>query len=78
MLHRLYSRTVYCGVLVGLAMFDQLLGSMRILALTQSHKMLYVDGSGEVILFDQLALPLPENGGVLLPIILLADVNSFA
>src|SRR5665213_3202462 len=71
MLYRLHDSSVCCGVLPGLAMLDQLLGSMRVLAFTETSKVLGVNGSGEAVFLGQLPLPLSENGVALLPIVLL-------
>ena len=71
MLHRLDGRSVCGRVLLALAMLDQLLCDMGVLAFTQTGEMLRVDGSGEAIFLGQLPLPFSKNRVALLPIVLL-------
>jgi len=52
-------------------MTHQLLASDRVLAFAQTGKVLCVDRSGKAELLGQLALPLADDGAVLLPVVLL-------
>ena len=71
MLHWFYGRPVCRGVLLGLPMLHQLLGTMGVPALAEAAKVLCVDGTNESVLLGQLALPFSENRVALLPIVLL-------
>src|SRR5450631_2684737 len=77
MLNGLYGNSVCGGVLLRLAMLDQLLGGMRVLAFTEAGEVLGVNGSGKAVFLGQLPLPLSENGVALLPVVLLGGGELF-
>jgi hypothetical protein len=78
MLNGLYAGSVCGRVLLGLAMLDQLLGGMRVLAFTETGEVLGVNGSGKAVFLGQLPLPLSENGVALLPVVLFGRRELFS
>ena len=67
----LHSSSVGGCVLLAVAVPDQLLSREGILALTETSEVQLVDGSRKAIPLGHTALPFPENGVALLPIVLL-------